>query len=49
MKVFGDKDMILIEAEKGEILSLMNLGNGEILIESIKTPKRKKKTKSCRS
>ena len=40
MKVFGDKDKILIEAEKGEKLALLEM-DGAIQVESVKTPKRK--------
>ena len=36
MKVFGDKDKILIEAEKGEKLALLEM-DGAIQVESVIT------------
>jgi len=42
MKVFGDKNKILIEAEKEEKLSILEMSNGAVLIESVKKAKRKR-------
>ena len=39
VKVFGDEDKILIEAEKDEKLSLLEMEDGAILVESIKNQK----------
>ena len=41
MKVFGDRDKILIEAEKDEKICLLEMGDGTILIESVKTSEEK--------
>ena len=43
MKVFGDKEKILIEAEKNEILSLVEAEHGGIYIQSIVIKKPKEK------
>jgi len=42
MKVFGDKNKILIGAEEDEKLSLLEMSNGAMLIESVKKPKRRR-------
>jgi len=38
VKIIGDKKECMIISEKGEVLVVTNLGDGKILVQSIRTP-----------